>query len=142
MIAVALAAVLAATSTWAQRLIQYDTALRDYSASTRWYGEGRLLPVILVLRSQRLMEAQLALAAGRRQQIRAITAHLARVSEVIQAEINAPLEIHSRPDWDSRDIEEALRQGFLPLDRWLTAVEVKNGLAKCQDQLKTLSERR
>jgi hypothetical protein len=88
------------------------------------------------------MEAQLDLAAGRRQQIRAITAHLTRASGLIQAEINEPLDLHIYPELVSLEIEEALEKGLLPLHQWLTAVEVKEGLAKCQDQLKKLNGRR
>jgi hypothetical protein len=138
---VAGAAILAASCVWAQRLIRYDSAWHDYMASTQWYEEGRLLPGPLVLRSQRVMEAQLDLSVGREQQIRAITAHFTRVSGLIQAEINEPLGIHDRPDRVALEIGEALGKCKLPLQEWLTAPEVKEGLAKCHDQLKKLKEK-
>src|SRR5262249_52100419 len=105
---VALVAILAAACVWAQRFIRYTTALRDYTASMHWYEEGRLLPSTLVLRSQRVMEAELDVSAGRQQQIRAIAAHLTRVAGVIQAEINEPIELHTTPERYVREIEEAL----------------------------------
>jgi hypothetical protein len=142
MISVAIAAIFAASCVQAQRLIRYASALRDYTASTHRYEEGRLLPETLILRSQRVMEAQLDLAIGRGQQIRAITAHLTRAYEVIRAEANEPLRLHDRPELYALHIEEALKKGMLPLLKGSIAPEVKENMSKCQDQLRRLKEKR
>jgi hypothetical protein len=141
MISVAVVAIFAATFVQAQRLLRYASALRVYAASSQWYEQGRLLASTLVLRSQRVMDAQYDLAIGREQQIRAITAHLTRASELIQAEINAPLGLHDRPELDALEVEKALGKGTLSL-QWSTAPEVKEGLSKCQNQLETLKKKR
>ncbi len=137
-------AIVAVSCVQAQRLwlrTRYASALGDYRASTGWYEEGRLLPSTLVLGSQRVMEAQLDLSAGREQQILAITAHLTRASGVIQEEINEPFYLHDRPDYTASEIEEALGKCKLPLQEWLGEHQVKEGLAKCQAELKKLKEK-
>ena len=88
------------------------------------------------------MEAELALSFGKEQQIRAVAAHLTRASGVIQAEINELPLCRGRPERDAIEIDEALEKGMLPLQKHLSASEVKEGLATCQDQLKKLREKR
>jgi hypothetical protein len=88
------------------------------------------------------MEAELALSFGKKQQIRAVAAHLTRASGVILAEINDPPRLHDRPEWDAIYIDEALRKGMLPLPKHLTTSEVKEALATCQDQLMKLKQKR
>ena len=141
MVVVVIVATLAASWIQAQRSIRYVSVWRDYRASREWYEEGRLLPSTLVLRSQRIMEAQLSLSFGREQQVRAITAHLTRVSGVIQAEINWPPTLHARPEFHAIEIEEALGKTMFPMKQWLDALEVKEGLATCQVKLKKLKEK-
>jgi hypothetical protein len=142
MILVALVAALAASWVQAQRQIRYASVWSAYRASMGWYQEGRLRPSTLILRSQHVMEAELALSFGKKQQIRAVAAHLTRASGVIQAEISDLPRLHARPDWDAIEIDEALQKGVLPLQKHLSASEVKAGLVMCQDQLKKLKEMR
>jgi hypothetical protein len=142
MILVALVAALAASWVQAQRQIRYASVWRAYRASMEWYQEGRLPPGTLILRSQHVMQAELSFSFGKKQQIRAVAAHLSRASEVIQAEINDLPRLHARPDCDAFEIDEALQKGMLPLQKHLSASDVKAGLATCQDQLKKLKEMR
>jgi hypothetical protein len=142
MILVALVAALAASWVQVQRQIRYASVWRAYKASMEWYQEGRLRPSTVILRSQHVMDAELALSFGREQQIRAVAAHLTRSSGVIQAEINDLPRLHARPEWDAIEIDEALQKGMLILQKHLSASEVKAGLATCQDQLKKLKEMR
>ena len=141
MVVVVIVATLAASWVQAQRWIRYAAVWRDYTASRELYEEGMLLSSTLVLRSQRIMAAQLDLSFGREQQIRAITAHLTRVSGVIQAEINWPPNLHDRSDFRAIEIEDALGKTMFPMKQWLDVLEVKEGLAMCQDQLKKLKEK-
>ena len=143
MIAVAAVAILAASCVqvqkWWRLRTQYDAALRDYASSEKRYDDERLAPWDLVGASQRLMEAELGLATWREHQVLAVTAHVDRVSRMIDEESkDRGLALHDFPARDAYIIEEALRESKSKWETWIVAPEAEVALEECKVKLDRL----
>jgi hypothetical protein len=87
---------------------RYVLALRSHQAAMNWYDQGRLDLVKSVLASQRLMEAELALSVKREDQVAALSAHLKRAHDLIEAERKEPLMCHDNRDMWIGEAEASL----------------------------------
>jgi hypothetical protein len=142
MVAVGVTAIFTASCVQAHRWwrlrTEYDGALRRYESSMTWYLEGRLTAWDLVGISQRLMETELALLSRRDQQVRAVNAHLQRVSRMIDEERRAAPTCHDWPAGDAAFIEDALTESKDKWETWIDASEVDAALTECRAKLEKL----
>jgi hypothetical protein len=122
---------------WWRLKRRYDDASRNYARSAERYDEGLLAFWDMIDVSQHLTDAELDLAPRLPQQVTAITAHLRRISQVIDQE---------RQDYRTmactktllRDVgafEESLENAEHRWKNWMSANQTTEAMNQCSARL-------